>query len=62
MNDHVLVVIVRDAGSVLMYAHDGCIDHLHRGVMTGGQRINDLVPDASPPPANEAIEHVVRGP
>jgi hypothetical protein len=49
------MLVVRDAGSVLMHAHDGGIDHLHRRVMIGGQRIHDLVPDASPPPPNEAI-------
>ena len=52
---HVLVIVVRDTGSVLMHAHDGGIDHLHRRVVTGSQRIHDLVPDASPPPPNEAI-------
>jgi len=40
---------------MLVDAHDGGIDHLHRRVMTGGQRIHDPVPYASPPPANEAI-------
>ena len=48
-------VIVRNAGSVLMHADDGCIDHLHRHVMTGGQRIHDPIPDASLPPTNEAV-------
>jgi hypothetical protein len=38
---------------VLVHAHDGGIDHLHRRVVTGSQRIHDLVPDASPPPPNE---------
>jgi hypothetical protein len=38
-----------------VYAHDGGIDHLHRRVMIGSKRIHDLVPDASPPPPNEAI-------
>jgi hypothetical protein len=38
-----------------MHAHDGCIDHLHRRVMTGGQRIHDPIPDASLPPTNEAV-------
>src|SRR5712672_870547 len=52
---HILVVVVRDTGSVLVHAHDGGIYHLHRRVMTGSQRIHDLVPDASPPPTNEAI-------
>jgi hypothetical protein len=40
---------------VLMHAHNGGINHLHRRVMTGSQRFHDLVPDASPPPTNEAI-------
>jgi len=52
---HILVIVVRDTGAVLVYAHDGCIDHLHRRIMTGSQRIHDLIPDASPPPTNEAI-------
>jgi len=52
---HVLVIVVRDTGSVLMHAHDGGIDHLHRRVVTGSLRFHDLVPDASPPPPNEAI-------
>jgi hypothetical protein len=34
---------------------DGGINHLHRRVMTGGQRFHDLVPDASLSPAHEAI-------
>ena len=38
-----------------MHADDGCIDHLHRRVMTGGQRIHDPIPDASLPPTNEAV-------
>jgi hypothetical protein len=50
-----LVIVVRDTGSVLVHAHDGGIDHLQRRIMTSGQRIHDLVPDASPPPPNEAI-------
>jgi hypothetical protein len=49
------MIIVRDTGSVLVQAHNGGIDYLHRRVMTGGQRIHDLVPYASPPPTNEAI-------
>jgi hypothetical protein len=52
---HILVIVVRDAGSVLVNAHDGGIDHLHCRVMTGRKRIHDLVPDASLPPPNEAI-------
>jgi hypothetical protein len=52
---HSLVIVVRDTRSVLVHAHDGGIDHLHRRIMTGGQRIHDPVPDASPPPPHEAI-------
>jgi hypothetical protein len=40
---------------VLVYADDRRIDHLHRRIMTGGQRIHDMVPNACPPPTNEAI-------
>jgi hypothetical protein len=50
-----LVIVVRDAGSVLMHAYDGGIDHLHGRVMTGGQGIHDPVPYAGLPPTNEAI-------
>jgi hypothetical protein len=52
---HILVVVVGDACSVLVHAHDGGIDHLHRRVMTGGQRIHDPVPHARPPPTSEAV-------
>lgn len=33
---HVFVFVVPDTGSVLVYAHDGGIDHLHRRIMTSG--------------------------
>jgi hypothetical protein len=49
---HILVIVVRDTGAVLVHAHDRGIDHLHRRIMTGSQRIHDLIPDASPPPTN----------
>ena len=52
---HILVIVVRDTGAVLVHAHDGGIDHLHRRIMTGRQRFHDPVPDASLPPAHEAI-------
>jgi hypothetical protein len=52
---HILVIVVRDTGAMLVHAHDRSIDHLHRRIMTISQRIHDLVPDASPPPTNEAI-------
>ena len=52
---HILVIVIRDAGSVLVHAHDGGVDHLYRCVMTGGQCIHDPVPYTSLPPTNEAI-------
>ncbi|MCP1970809.1 hypothetical protein J2R87_004549 [Bradyrhizobium elkanii] len=36
---HILVIVVRNTGFVLVHAHDGSIDHLHRRTMTGGQPI-----------------------
>jgi hypothetical protein len=50
-----VVIVVRDTGSVLVHAHDGGIYHLHRRIMTNGQRTHDLVPHTSPPPAYEPI-------
>ena len=50
-----MTIVVRDAGSVLVHAHDRGIDHLHRSIMTGGQRVDHMVPDAGPPPAHEAV-------
>jgi hypothetical protein len=52
---HVLFYVARDAGSMLVHAHDGCIDHLHRAIVSDGQCFHDLVPDASLSPAHEAI-------
>jgi hypothetical protein len=52
---HSLVIVVRDTRSVLVRAYDRSIDHLHCRIMTSGQRIHDVVPDASPPPPHEAI-------
>jgi len=40
---------------VLVHTDDRGINHLHRRVVTGSQRIHDPVPDASLPPPNEAI-------
>jgi hypothetical protein len=34
---NILVIVVRDAGSVLVHAYDGSIDHLHRRIMTGSE-------------------------
>jgi hypothetical protein len=40
---------------MLVHAHNRSIDHLHGGIMSSRQRIHDLVPDTSPPPANKPI-------
>jgi hypothetical protein len=50
-----LVIVIIHACPVLVNACDGGINHLHRRVITGSQRIHGPVPDASPPPPNEAI-------
>jgi hypothetical protein len=52
---HMLLSVARDAGPVLVHPHERRIDHLHRRIVSCGQPIHDLVPDASLPPANEAI-------
>src|SRR5450631_11326 len=52
---HVLVSVVGHACPELVHKVDGRINHLHRRVMTGSRRIHDPVPDASPPPPDEAI-------
>jgi hypothetical protein len=33
---HILMIVVRDARSVPVHAHDGGIDHLLRRIVTGG--------------------------
>jgi hypothetical protein len=41
--------------TMLMHADDRRVDHLYRSVVGASQRIHDPAPNASPPPANEAI-------
>src|SRR5262249_13571224 len=43
------------AGTVLMHADKGRVDHLYSRVMGARQRVHNLAPDARPPPADEAI-------
>jgi hypothetical protein len=38
-----------------MHPDNRGVDHLHRGIMGGGQRVHDAAPNASPSPANEAV-------
>src|SRR5262249_13388606 len=52
---HVLLTVPPDARPVLMPADDRGVDHLHRRIMSGGQRLHDLVPDAGPLPADKAV-------
>jgi hypothetical protein len=52
---HVLRSVPRNTGTMLVHADDGGIDHLHSRIVSGGQNIHNPVPDASPPPADEAI-------
>jgi hypothetical protein len=42
-----LLIVFCDTNSVLVHAHNGSIDHLHRRIMTGRQCIHDPVPDAA---------------
>jgi hypothetical protein len=44
-----------DAGPVLMHADDGGVYHLNSSVMGSGERVDDALPNASPPLTNEAV-------
>jgi hypothetical protein len=52
---HILAAVIGDAGTLLVHADDGRVDHLHCRIMSSSQRIHDPVPHASAPPANEAV-------
>src|SRR5262249_27324946 len=52
---HQLFTVRSNAFSMLMHAHDGCINHLHGRIIARGQRIHKLIPHASPAPSNKAI-------
>src|SRR5258708_11878960 len=52
---HRLLSIPHDACTVLMYADDRRVDHLHGGVMGASQCIHNPGPHARSTPANEAI-------
>jgi hypothetical protein len=41
-------MIFRDARSMLVHAYNGCIDHLHGGIVSRRQAIHDPVLDAKP--------------
>ena len=46
---HILLFVAGDAGPVLVHAHNGRVDHLHRRIMRGGENFHDPVPDTCPP-------------
>ena len=52
---HILLVVISDAGSVLVHAHNGRINDLHGRIVACGKRIHKLIPYASPAPASKAI-------
>jgi hypothetical protein len=52
---HELDLVSCNVSSMLVDANDRCVDHLNRRIMRGGERIYDLVPDPSLPPANKTI-------
>src|SRR5215831_20118839 len=52
---HRLALIPYDAGSMLMDADNGGVDHLDSGIMGNGKCVYDAAPDTSPPPADEAV-------
>jgi hypothetical protein len=38
-----------------MHANDGCVDHLHRNIMSRGECAHNTGPNASSSPANETL-------
>src|SRR5262249_59579701 len=42
---HMLAAVVGDAGTMLVHADDGRIDHLHRRIVSHRQGSHDLLPD-----------------
>src|SRR5262245_35108518 len=52
---NMLAVVIGDAGTMLVHADNGRIDHLHCRIMCHRQGIHDLIPDASASPANKAV-------
>jgi hypothetical protein len=44
---HMLAFVIGDAGSMLVNANDGHVDHLHRRIVNGSQRIHEPVPDTA---------------
>jgi hypothetical protein len=52
---HRLPSVPSDARAVLMHANDGCVDHLHRNIMSLSECAHNLGPNASSSPVSETI-------
>jgi hypothetical protein len=52
---HRLALVPCDAGSMLMHADNGSVDHLDSGIMGVGKRFYDAAPNTGPPPPDEAV-------
>src|SRR5262245_31898902 len=52
---HRLSPVSCDARPMLMHAHNGCVDHLHSGIVGAGQRTPELGPHAGPTPPDKAV-------
>src|SRR5262245_24395592 len=52
---HQLAMVSSDAGSMLMHADNGGVDHLDSSIMRSGKRFYDAAPNTGPPPPDEAV-------
>jgi hypothetical protein len=52
---HRLPSVPSHARAVLMHANDGCVDHLHRNIMSLSECAHNLGPNASSSPVSETI-------
>src|SRR3954463_5361482 len=50
-----LALVPFDAGSMLMHADNGGVDHLDSVIMGSSKCVYDAAPDTSPPPAGEPV-------
>jgi len=52
---HRLALVSCNAGSMLMHAHNGGVDHLDSGIVGYGKCVYDAAPDARPAPADKTV-------
>src|ERR1700724_3682440 len=52
---HRLALVPCDAGSMLVNAANGGVDHRDSGIMGSGKCVYDAAPDPSPPPADAPV-------